>query len=124
MLSTQACRRFAASNHSRMPCVLCCRDDPNILAWDIANEPANPGDASGDVLFNWLGMLSAYVKSIDPNHLVRALLPLSAACSVRTLQGSCACCSRTGMGQLRSALLCCLAQCKRYGLCCWPKPVR
>ena len=26
------------------------RDDPTILAWDIANEPSNPGDDSGDVL--------------------------------------------------------------------------
>ena len=26
------------------------RDDPTILAWDVANEPSNPGDDSGDVL--------------------------------------------------------------------------
>ena len=26
------------------------RDDPTILAWDIANEPSNPGDDSGDIL--------------------------------------------------------------------------
>ena len=26
------------------------RDDPMILAWDIANEPSNPGDDSGDIL--------------------------------------------------------------------------
>ena len=27
------------------------RDDPNILAWDLINEPANNGDQSGDVLY-------------------------------------------------------------------------
>ena len=26
------------------------RDDPTILAWDLMNEPANPGDDSGDTL--------------------------------------------------------------------------
>ena len=26
------------------------RDDPGILAWDLINEPANPGDEAGDVL--------------------------------------------------------------------------
>ena len=29
------------------------RDDPTILAWDIANEPSNPGDDSGDILQVW-----------------------------------------------------------------------
>ena len=26
------------------------RDDPTILGWEIANEPSNPGDDTGDVL--------------------------------------------------------------------------
>ena len=26
------------------------RDDPTILAWDIANEPSNPGDETGNIL--------------------------------------------------------------------------
>ena len=26
------------------------RDEPTILAWDIANEPSNPGDETGDIL--------------------------------------------------------------------------
>lgn len=26
------------------------RDDPTILAWDLVNEPANPGDETGNVL--------------------------------------------------------------------------
>ena len=26
------------------------RDDPSIFGWEIANEPSNPGDDSGDVV--------------------------------------------------------------------------
>ncbi len=26
------------------------RDDPSIFGWEIANEPSNPGDETGDVL--------------------------------------------------------------------------
>lgn len=46
------------------------RDDPTILAWDIANEPSNPGDDSGDILQAWLELASSYVRSIDSNHLI------------------------------------------------------
>ena len=83
------------------------KDDPTILAWDLVNEPYNPGDASGQVLqvsleiiilamhgssshlvFQqgisrslhisgvaarlqaWAADLAAYVKQLDPNHLV------------------------------------------------------
>ncbi|CAK0785738.1 hypothetical protein CVIRNUC_008949 [Coccomyxa viridis] len=46
------------------------RDDPTIMAWDLANEPYVLGDASGEVLKNWVKDMSAYVKSIDPAHLV------------------------------------------------------
>ena len=34
------------------------RDDPTILAWDIANEPSNPGDDSGDILQVWNPLLT------------------------------------------------------------------
>ncbi|CAL5228204.1 g11291 [Coccomyxa viridis] len=46
------------------------RDDPTIMAWDLANEPYVLGDASGEILRNWVKDMSAYVKSIDPAHLV------------------------------------------------------
>ena len=26
------------------------KDDPTILAWDLVNEPFNPGDDSGEIL--------------------------------------------------------------------------
>ncbi len=81
------------------------KDDPTILAWDLVNEPYNPGDASGQILrvcFSpqltphawhpgfqyyrlgspslhvsnaaclqaWAADLAAYVKQLDPNHLI------------------------------------------------------
>lgn len=45
------------------------RDDPTILAWELANEPRS-SDRSGLVVSRWADDLSAYVKQIDGNHLV------------------------------------------------------
>lgn len=45
------------------------RDDPAIFAWELTNE-ARSADASADSLNAWMGEMSAYIKSIDPNHLV------------------------------------------------------
>jgi mannan endo-1,4-beta-mannosidase len=43
------------------------KDDPTIMAWELMNEP----DAQPDELrLSWLADMSAYVKSLDPNHLV------------------------------------------------------
>ncbi len=46
------------------------KDDPAILAWELANEPRAEGDWSGDILDSWIAEMSAYVKSIDSNHLL------------------------------------------------------
>lgn len=54
------------------------RDDPAILAWELANEPrckAGAGFDSADgwdpqTLTHWADEMSSYVKSLDPNHLV------------------------------------------------------
>ncbi len=53
------------------------RDDPTIFAWELANEPRCIGDApfnaqgwTGDTITQWADEMSAYVKSIDPNHMV------------------------------------------------------
>lgn len=46
------------------------KDEPAILAWELINEPRVPLDRSGDVLNRWIEEMSAYVKSIDRNHLV------------------------------------------------------
>lgn len=42
---------------------------PAIFAWELANEPRCNG-CSTDVIFNWASSVSAYVKSLDPNHMV------------------------------------------------------
>ncbi|KAI1862583.1 uncharacterized protein JN550_010108 [Neoarthrinium moseri] len=42
---------------------------PAILAWELANEPRCNG-CSTSVLYNWAKSTSAYIKSLDPNHLV------------------------------------------------------
>jgi mannan endo-1,4-beta-mannosidase len=46
------------------------RDDPTILAWELANEPRARSDTSTVTLNNWIGEMSAYIKSLDSNHLV------------------------------------------------------
>ena len=46
------------------------KNDPTIFAWQLGNEPRCPGDTSGDTIVNWATEMSAYIKSIDPDHLV------------------------------------------------------
>jgi mannan endo-1,4-beta-mannosidase len=54
------------------------RDDPTIFAWELANEPRATNDgpldsASGwtaGTITAWADQMSAYVKSVDRNHLV------------------------------------------------------
>lgn len=51
------------------------RDDPTIMAWQLANEP-RPGGSEAFGLANlpayqrWIGETSALIKKLDPNHLV------------------------------------------------------
>lgn len=46
------------------------KNEPAILAWELANEPRCETDPSGDTLQGWIEEISAYIKSIDKNHLV------------------------------------------------------
>jgi mannan endo-1,4-beta-mannosidase len=52
------------------------KDDPTIFAWELANEPRCKGTGPGSpgwtnaTMVGWAGEMSAYIKSIDPNHLV------------------------------------------------------
>jgi mannan endo-1,4-beta-mannosidase len=46
------------------------KDDPNIFAWELINEPQCFSDLSGTTLQAWIKEMAAHVKSIDGNHLL------------------------------------------------------
>ena len=46
------------------------KDDPAILAWELANEPRCDDDP--DALTDWVAEMSDFLKQHDPNHLVSA----------------------------------------------------
>src|SRR5665647_2451835 len=54
------------------------KDDPTIMAWELANEPRCGGSGlfprdpgcNSDMLTAWVDEMSTYIKSIDDNHLV------------------------------------------------------
>jgi Endo-beta-mannanase len=48
---------------------VCYKDDPTILSWELMNEPEADG-APISTLTNWASEMSAYLKSLDPNHMV------------------------------------------------------
>ncbi|PCH43855.1 glycoside hydrolase family 5 protein [Wolfiporia cocos MD-104 SS10] len=52
-------------------------NEPGILAWELANEPrcagttgVTSGNCTATTITTWIEELSAYIKSIDSNHLV------------------------------------------------------
>jgi mannan endo-1,4-beta-mannosidase len=45
------------------------KDEPAIMAWELANEPRS-SDPSGEIVYRWLDEMSTFVKSVDSNHLV------------------------------------------------------
>ncbi|WP_170837099.1 PKD domain-containing protein [Aquimarina amphilecti] len=49
------------------------RNDPTILAWELMNEPRYQGfgdDVTSDVLREWVDDMGAFIKDLDPNHLL------------------------------------------------------
>jgi len=49
------------------------RDDPTIMAWQLANEPRPGGSlahAQFDAFYAWISEMAAFIKARDPNHLV------------------------------------------------------
>jgi len=49
------------------------KEDPTILAWELANEPrCEPSDGcpSDNAVYEWAVEMSAHIKKLDPNHLV------------------------------------------------------
>lgn len=57
-------------NHTNSLTGLAYKNDPTIMTWELANEPRDDSDKTGNTLLNWVQEMSAYIKSIDPNHLV------------------------------------------------------
>ena len=45
-------------------------NDPTIMTWELANEPRAFSNANKEPFLNWVNETSAYIKSLDPNHLV------------------------------------------------------
>jgi mannan endo-1,4-beta-mannosidase len=45
------------------------KNDPAIFSWELANEPES-SDKTGKIIYSWIKEMSAYIKSIDNNHLV------------------------------------------------------
>ena len=50
------------------------REEPAIMAWELANEPRPGSGAEGlasiDTLINWVNETAMFIKSVDANHLV------------------------------------------------------
>lgn len=49
------------------------KDDPTIFAWELMNEPRYQGfgdDFSSNVLRAWIDDVGAFVKSLDPHHMI------------------------------------------------------
>ncbi|HSC39198.1 MAG TPA: cellulase family glycosylhydrolase, partial [Chitinophagaceae bacterium] len=46
------------------------RDDPAIMAWEIANEPRPMRPAAIAAFEKWISATAAYIKQLDPHHLV------------------------------------------------------
>lgn len=46
------------------------KDEPAILAWELANEPRCEVKDGSDILCAWVAEMIAFMKSVDPNHLV------------------------------------------------------
>lgn len=48
------------------------KDEPGVFAWELSNEPRCSTDSGckNNVIYNWAKEMSAYVKSIDPYHMV------------------------------------------------------
>ena len=46
------------------------RDEPAILAWELANEPRCEGTGGVATLLGWVDEMSSFIRSLDTNHLI------------------------------------------------------
>jgi hypothetical protein len=64
-----------ALNHVNHYSGVAYKDEPTIFAWELMNEPryenATPDESTtGTTLRAWVDTMGAYIKSIDPNHML------------------------------------------------------
>jgi len=45
-------------------------DEPAIMAWELANEPRCEVSGGRELLLDWIGEMSRFVKALDANHLL------------------------------------------------------
>lgn len=45
-------------------------DEPAVLAWELANEPRCLGEGGRELLLDWIGEMSEFIKQRDSNHLL------------------------------------------------------
>lgn len=59
-------------NHENVYTGVKYKDDPTIFSWELANEPRCESDAGceNNTVVKWATEMSAYVKSIDSNHML------------------------------------------------------
>ena len=59
-------------NHENVYTGVKYKDDPTIFSWELANEPRCESDAGceNNTVVKWATEMSAYVKSIDDNHML------------------------------------------------------
>jgi len=64
-------------NHVNTISGIAYKDDPTIMAWELANEPQcngsglpTSGSCTNQTMISWIADVSQYVKSADSNHLV------------------------------------------------------
>lgn len=46
------------------------RDEPSIMAWELANEPRCEIENGVGVLLNWADEMSRFIRTLDANHLI------------------------------------------------------
>ena len=52
------------------------KNDPTIMSWNLINEPRCDKPNCSGLVQAWIEKQAAYVKSVDPNHLVTVGEPL------------------------------------------------
>ena len=57
-------------NHENVYTGVKYKDDPTVFAWELCNEPRNDETKREGYVEEWASEMSAYIKSLDSNHMV------------------------------------------------------